>query len=656
MRSRLTRRWAHGSQVSLAATQCGRANHKIPRPRRAARLLAWYRMPRMPARDLIVDSFGPMEHRLTMSRRAGPGERVLNASEAISVLRTAVLSYGLSMSSLWSFVIGGGRGGFLPRTSSEQWAELGSLLRFGQLVVVERKRELARLRHDVAYEGASPPKRPARAPPPADIVEDRSLLITRCDSELATAGPLAFTYLLRGLAGQAVTLRIASDSFPGQIVHEQALAPAQTSDGSHNGTWDGIVTTAGDLQGQRLPALYSPARVELVHDDVYRDAAKFTISRRKIVIVDIGGFCFETDREVLLPDIIPLADEEPGPARVPAIDAAAAIYRFARAHPEKSLFVAGHTDTVGRHADNRVLSENRARNVQLYLRGDHGAWAEHCCDNYEVHDQQRVLAWIAHAFPEYDCDPRAIDGDMGPLTRAAQNVFRQHHAARTGSPMPAGDRLRVGDWQAFASLYDRAVRVALGEQLDLETARSQLAFAEPVFAGFGESFPSDRPDLDSLDSERNRRVEVIFLDKTELELASDPSGEALYGEHADILREHIPLGFIAGHDEIAFRFIDEFEQPIGDLQFDLETSDGRVSTCFTDTRGESRVGALPRGTCRVRLIGVDAIDWTSEVIDERTLPAPPKPKPNEYVEPDEEGDDGPIDETVFHLVFDDDPD
>lgn len=487
------------------------------------------------------------------------------------------------------------------------------------------------------------------------ILDERSLMITRCDPTLG-GGPLNFTYLLRGLSGHPVSLRITSQTFPGELVHGRALAPDETSDGSHDTQWNGVVSSPGKHCGKRLPSSFSPARVELVHDDIYHDAASFTITCPTVVIIDVGGFCFETDREVLLPDVLPLAHEEPGPVRVPAINATAAIMRFAVQHPDKSVFVAGHADTVGRDADNKVLSLARARNVQLHLAGDRAAWAEHCLDNYETEDQQRILAWVARTFPDYDCDPGLIDGDMGPITRGAQSHFRDHHAQQTGAMMPTGERLHAADWHAFAALYDRAIQMLLGDDFDLEAQRERLRFADPTHAGFGESFPSDRPDLDELDSERNRRVEVMFLDDAELELVADLSGEALYGEHADIVREHIPLGFGAKRDEIALRFVDELDQPIAGLALELEAPDGVLVPCTTNDVGETHVASLVRGTCRVRLTNVDAVNWESEDIAERQLPAPP-PVADDcgYTEPQEDAN-GPIDYAALELVFDDDND
>lgn len=73
----------------------------------------------------------------------------------------------------------------------------------------------------------------------------------------------------------------------------------------------------------------------------------------------------------------------------------------------------------------------------------------------------------------------------------------------------------------------------------------------------------------------------------------------------------------------------------------------------TDQAGESLLKDLLRGTYRLRLEGVDAIDWASEKIDQRELPPPPKLDDGGYIAPFE-GANGPIDEAALDLVFDND--
>ncbi|MFV8749883.1 hypothetical protein ACNOYE_04995 [Nannocystaceae bacterium ST9] len=531
-------------------------------------------------------------------------------------------------------------------------ARITAEVRAGRLRVVRLAHAVVRQDKVVLY--PSDPPSLAKAVPPADVPDDpRALFITRCDAELGTSDTLSLSYLIRGLAGRPVRLRIRSLKYAGGILYEWPLPPAETIDRVHDGTWDGIVAV-GSHAGKRVSPAFGPCTLEIVHDGTYSDDADFALLDREVVIVEIGGFSFHTDREVLLPDVMPLAADQSGPARAPGVTAAAAVLRFAAQHPFKRMFVAGHTDTVGKQKDNQALSEDRARGVQLYLAGDRDGWAAHSHALFQTEDAQRFLAWASARFG-FDCDPGPIDNDEGPLTRAARDAFRAAYQNLESEPLPGDPTPTVDDWKACFTLLDRAVQQTLGEGLDLNQIRQSLEFAEPAFAGFGERFPTDRPDLDSLDSERNRRVDVVFLDAPEASLAGDPTGEDFYGPEAGVKRRYIPLCFAAAEDEIAFRVIDEeLGLPISGLELELTTPSGRVIAGQTGNAGEWRSTKLLRGTCALILRSVDAIDWSCAQVRPRELPDSPPPKDTRMYEP-EEGIEVPMDITVPE-VFDDDED
>lgn len=390
---------------------------------------------------------------------------------------------------------------------------------------------------------------PAAPPPPAELPldDDRSLFITRCDPELGDA-PLSFTYLFRGLAGRPATLRISAATFPGQTVHERALAPAETADGSHDAEWDGIVTVPGEHQQQRLPASYSPARVELIHDDTYRDAAPFTIRRpiHLVHVVETEDVVFATDREILMPDG-GVDHELDDHARATGLHAIAAVLRYAAFHPDEHLGVFGHTDTVGSDADNLTLSTERATNVRHVLVGDAQAWAAHCDQHFEVADVQRILRWVART-KGWVTDPGPIDNDFGSLTRSARVAFREQMNAEYGTALEQGARQGVADWLAYFTLYDETlVELLGGDAAELERIRGELTFTSPATVGCGEAFPAEQPELNNFASATNRRVDIVFFAPDELpELPGDPPGHPLYGTK-DYRAEYIPLDGGARH-------------------------------------------------------------------------------------------------------------
>jgi peptidoglycan hydrolase-like protein with peptidoglycan-binding domain len=391
----------------------------------------------------------------------------------------------------------------------------------------------------VEREPLSERKQHPLAPEPIEDTQ-KSLLISRCDPVLGE-WPLTFSYLVRGLEKLPVSWRIVSDSFPGRVVHERPLAPSETTDGSHDAEWDGIVTTAGAHQGTRLGPDYSPASVEIGHDSTYRDSAPFLISRPVSVVhvVETEDVLFATGREILMPDD-GLEQTEAEDHRS-GLHAVAAVLRYASFHPDASLGVFGHTDTVGTSGDNLTLSLGRATNVQHVLIGDADAWAAHCQDHYEVADFQRVLRWVALR-KGWATDPGPIDGQFGDRTRTARDNFRERMNSDYSTSLKRGVKQNIEDWRAYFTLYDEAIAEFLGgDARELSRVRAGLKLTTPATIGCGEAFPADQPERNSLESAANRRVDLVFFEPDEIpELPGEPPGHPLYGTK-DYRAKYIPI-------------------------------------------------------------------------------------------------------------------
>lgn len=140
--------------------------------------------------------------------------------------------------------------------------------------------------------GAS--SRPPR-PLPELVVEpieasDKSLLISSCPALLPRDGVLRYSYLLRGLEGQAVAVRLRSED--GQLLHQRDLGLDETRDGPHGGEWSGEITE-GPRAGECVHPRDGNCTLELVHDDSYRDAAAFRVSCLRRHTVDFEDVLFE---------------------------------------------------------------------------------------------------------------------------------------------------------------------------------------------------------------------------------------------------------------------------------------------------------------------------------------------------------------------------
>jgi outer membrane protein OmpA-like peptidoglycan-associated protein len=208
------------------------------------------------------------------------------------------------------------------------------------------------------------------------------------------------------------------------------------------------------------------------------------------------------------PDPRPPADQRPEVVAAFAFDSAfpspavhAALARVqakAAELPDTRLIVFGHTDKVGSVAYNVSLSERRAQAVLALLLDDRdmfeavaasGAWgtAEH----------QSMLRGIG-------CNPGAIDGQVGAMTRAATAAFQREYNLGVYHEVAAVERERPtlpedGSLSPAtrAAIRDAYVAVAPHVRPD--------RFADPAFDGCGKSHDiSDRVN-------ENRRAVIAFL-------------------------------------------------------------------------------------------------------------------------------------------------
>lgn len=465
----------------------------------------------------------------------------------------------------------------------------------GSMRLMRESRPLPKLDPGVRIE---PPALPPEPAPDLDPVNDdpRALFITRCEPELGLEQPLRFSYLMRGLAGRPATLRISSKTYEGRVVHERSLAPAATTDGVHDGEWDGRVTTSGDWKDRRLPAKFGPCVLEIVHDKVYCDDAPFTIAEPDFVI-EFADLHFATDREILLP-LTEDPDALPDTPRVTPLQVIAVLLEFAADHPERQVVVYGHADTAGKAAHNDELSEARARNVQLYLAGDRQQWAAACQEHYEIADFKRVHRWAADRFG-WATDPGPLDNEWTTRAKHARAEFRTRCDELLGTSLEQGVKQNENDWTAIFDLYDIAVAAVLGcKPEDLGVLRDMVTYAEPAILGCGEHWPVLADGQDGVAERLNRRVEVMFFQPDELPAAhgsEQPAGDELYasGRYKQIRLEPF------GSDEALLRIalLDEYGDAMPQARFTVETRSGLL----TGTADGSGVATVPRALVDVEV-------------------------------------------------------
>jgi hypothetical protein len=257
-------------------------------------------------------------------------------------------------------------------------------------------------------------------------------------------------------------------------------------------------------------------------------------------VLDVQDEHFAFDRYVLMPDHS-AADPQDG-ATVTGLDVIATALDHARKHPNRSLLVTGHTDTVGSLLYNLGLSDKRARSVFFILAGIREEWVKLAMEANHRDDWRRILKWADATFG-FDCDPgdlatfdqvttqRAIanfqnsyDGEVDRLTTGG-NRFQPLFTVKTKEPGFVGART----WGAFFDLYMRELMRLL--RVSTFAALAQLQFAvrlvSPPTQGCGENHPNDvgerrrkraagYPDEELGPLKRDRRVEILFFDDGEV--------------------------------------------------------------------------------------------------------------------------------------------
>jgi len=277
---------------------------------------------------------------------------------------------------------------------------------------------------------------------------------------------------------------------------------------------------------------------------------------------------FRTGSAVMLPEgTDPSGD---GSAPLTSVGALAIALRFNEERPGHRLLIAGHTDSVGSDASNDKLSVQRGELVHAVLMGGsegRDKFVDLAMKTGTVSDWKQILKWSAAAFPSVDplvpsdaeddeaaeasgedgelgtgfslADPGTVDDNAAsaaPAVKAFQQAYSDNFKLLGGDGAIAVDG-EVGreTWGAIYDLYQYNMAQELGEDLDgVGKLRELVTFLPDVdpFIGFGESAPVDGIAADNLESQVNRRVEVLFFAKGQepdlAVLAEDPKASELY--------------------------------------------------------------------------------------------------------------------------------
>jgi outer membrane protein OmpA-like peptidoglycan-associated protein len=238
------------------------------------------------------------------------------------------------------------------------------------------------------------------------------------------------------------------------------------------------------------------------------------VTRDTAYRLEVADVHFNFDSAVFLPDAGPDTNaEQTGDPSITGLAVLKACLRYAQAHPEQPIVIAGHTDTVGTPGYNLTLSSLRAQNVQAALLGKRDDWVSSAAAKHCVADYQRILTFTADR-RGWDCDPGGVDNKGGPKTAQAVKNFQASYNNDFQASIDVDGGVGPQTWGAFFDVYMRELRDLLGtDDAGLAALQQGITFVDPANAavGCGENHPIEAAGRDDYRSSTNRRVEILFF-------------------------------------------------------------------------------------------------------------------------------------------------
>lgn len=324
---------------------------------------------------------------------------------------------------------------------------------------------------------------------------------------------------------------------------------------------------------------------------------QLVLDQRIVDRIEVDDVSFHFNSPVLLPAPSDVEGNPDGGGLAGLVVIARVLAHAAEASG-KEVIVAGHTDTVGSAGANLTLSERRANNVMLYLKGDRDAWAR-SCEQFQARDVQQVLRWISHTHG-FDCDPQSTSGELDTRTVAARRRFRHEHNQRFNTRIPVQGAQSAADWSAYFGLYEKSLATLMQvEVADLASKRSAITFANPAVLACGEHWPIDGVGIDERRSATNRRVEVLFYEPGTLtdQTQTTPPGLDLYGPNPAFRLRTVRLDMPA-----QVRVVDAAGEVLANVTLLIEMADGTPEEHTTD--GDGMVSLPPVPGHRYRVVGI----------------------------------------------------
>ncbi len=280
------------------------------------------------------------------------------------------------------------------------------------------------------------------------------------------------------------------------------------------------------------------------------------VDQKQVFVLRLPGALFRTNSCAVMPEGEAPSEDEHGSLTSTGMFASA--LRFASERPDLRLFVAGHTDTTGTVEFNQTLSEERAKVALAVVKGDREAFKKLVNERYNVSDYKQYLSWCTKGLEgmTFTCDPGPIDDNEASSIEAVRTFQREYNAQRglVNGPEALREDGDVGPmtWAALFDVLQLGIAEELGEDLQGKTKlQSELKFVDDArqALGFSEHHPIEGAGEDNLESQTNRRVELLFFKAAPPDhvpdlgrAETDPGSSEVYVPPDEFVRVPIDLG------------------------------------------------------------------------------------------------------------------
>lgn len=182
-------------------------------------------------------------------------------------------------------------------------------------------------------------------------------------------------------------------------------------------------------------------------------------------------------------------------------------------HPERDLLLYGHADTSGDEKANVELSRLRAEAVKAMLMRDADAFVRIATQRTTNETLEKYLFAFHKAFG-WDCDPGIIDATFSDSTQMAIQNFQAAFNSEHEGNLRVDGIMGAKSWGAVFHLLDEQIGLLIeAKGQDKTKVRARFSPHGRGIVACGEEFPIEGKEKDGFKSQRNRRVEVAFVEQ-----------------------------------------------------------------------------------------------------------------------------------------------